>query len=51
MALLPTGNGLCTQRLLWMFHVAKEVSGGVRQYSSIVLLFKVAAPAHHSLLA
>jgi hypothetical protein len=26
-------------------------SGGVRQYSNIVLLFKVAAPAHHYLLA
>jgi hypothetical protein len=25
--------------------------GGVRQTSNIVLLFKVAAPAHHSLLA
>jgi hypothetical protein len=26
-------------------------SGGVRQYSNSVLLFKVAAPSHHSLLA
>jgi hypothetical protein len=26
-------------------------SGGVRQYSNIDLLFKVAAPEHHSLLA
>jgi hypothetical protein len=25
--------------------------GGVRQGSNVVLLFKVAAPAHHSLLA
>jgi hypothetical protein len=43
-------NGRCNRSALLLFGVVQEV-GGIRQTSNVVLLFKVAAPTHHSLLA